>query len=61
MSIHPSDAPKGTIPILPKGSPRWVRWVVIVGFLNFGVHSPFVAIPIAALVAALMSKGYLTW
>ena len=61
MGIHPSDSPSWTIPILPKGSPTWIRWVIIIGFLDFGLKQPFVAVPIAAIVAVLMRRGRVTW
>jgi hypothetical protein len=50
-----------TMRILPKGSPSWVKWVVVAGFLGFAFKLPFVAVAIAAIFAVLVSKGYVTW
>lgn len=55
--------------ILPKGSPTWVRWVVVllVGvpalgiFIRLAAAHPVAGIIVAAVLAVLWNKGYITW
>jgi len=53
--------PRWTIYILPRGSPAWVKWVVIVGFLAFAFHEPVLGVVLGILFAALIEKGNFNW